>query len=418
MKKLSDRLYDALRSIKLAAVLIALIAILSVAGGVIPQGRQASFYAEHFPRASAAILALGLNKIFTGIPFLAIVAVFTVNLTVCTFHRLSRELGKPRKERRHGPDLLHVGLIVFIFGSLLTARTRTEELFFIGRGHSVRLPDGATLSALELREERYPDGRPKSWETSLAIDTSTAAAKGAARVGSSATTLVQGPEQGYGEDFDTLGEAGYAGDAAATAAQAPMTAPAAPAAAAPGAQAPAAAAPAAASAAGAITVRVNSPLRYKGYTIYQQSWSADTRVKLRDPAGMGLSLSRGERAQTLGGFVLFMAATEAPKAEATPAAAPAASSPPAIPPAAPAAGDACAGHAAIFLVAEGGKQVSMKAVKGDKVGPLTFEGFDEEPLSGLKIVRDPGYPLVAAGLALIVLGVFLTYLRRLKGMFA
>ena len=129
MKKLSDTLYDALRSIKLAAVLIALIAILAAAGGVIPQGRQAAFYAEHFPRASAAILALGLDKVFTGIPFLAIVALFTVNLTVCTFHRLSRELGKPRRDRRHGPDLLHAGLIVFIFGSLLTARTRTEAVF-------------------------------------------------------------------------------------------------------------------------------------------------------------------------------------------------------------------------------------------------------------------------------------------------
>ena len=403
MKKLSDTLYDALRSIKLAAVLIALIAILSVAGGVIPQDRQASFYAEHFPRASAAILALGLNKVFAGIPFLAIVAVFTVNLTVCTFHRLARELGKPRRERRHGPDLLHVGLIVFIFGSLLTARTRTEALFFLGRGDSARLPDGATLTALELREERYPDGRPKFWETSLTIDAATAEAAAAAKgAASGATTLAQGPEQGYGEDFDTLGEAGYAGAGAEGAMPAPMAAPMTTTA----APDPASAAAGAAGAAAAKTVRVNSPLRYKGYTIYQQSWSADTRVRLRDPAGMPVSLARGEKAQTLGGFVLYMASAETPAVAAAPKAA-----------AAPEA-EPCAEHAAIFLVAEGGTQVSIKAIKGAQVGPFTFEGFEEEPLSGLKIVRDPGYPLVAAGLALVVLGVFLTYLRRLKGMFA
>lgn len=398
MKKLSDKIYDALRSIKLAAVLIALIAILSVAGGVIPQDRQASFYAEHFPRASAAILALGLNKVFTGILFLAIVAVFTVNLTVCTFHRLARELGKPRRERRHGPDLLHVGLIVFIFGSLLTARTRTEALFFLGRGESVRLPDGATLTALELREERYPDGRPKFWETGLTIDASAAAVKGAA---SGATTLAQGPEQGYGEDFDTLGEAGYAGAEAKSAMPAPMAAPAA-ATPASSASDPASAAVGTSAAAGAKIVRVNSPLRYKGYTIYQQSWSADTRVRLRDPASMPVSLARGEKAQTLGGFVLYMASAEAPAVAAAPKA----------------EAEPCAEHAAIFLVAEGGKQASIKASKGAQVGPFTFEGFEEEPLSGLKIVRDPGYPLVAAGLALVVLGVFITYLRRLKGMFA
>lgn len=414
MKKLSDTLYDALRSIKLAAVLIALIAILSVAGGVIPQDRQASFYAEHFPRASAAILALGLNKVFTGIPFLAIVAVFTVNLTVCTFHRLARELGKPRRERRHGPDLLHVGLIVFIFGSLLTARTRTEALFFLGRGESARLPDGATLTALELREERYPDGRPKFWETSLTIDASAAeaaaAVKGAAAAGVGASTLAQGPEQGYGEDFDTLGEAGYAGAGAKGAMPAPMTTTAAPASATaapdPASAAVGASAVGAAATTAAKTVRVNSPLRYKGYTIYQQSWSADTRVRLRDPAGMPVSLARGEKAQTLGGFVLYMASAETPAVAAAPKAA-----------AAPEA-EPCAEHAAIFLVAEGGTQVSIKAIKSAQVGPFTFEGFEEEPLSGLKIVRDPGYPLVAAGLALVVLGVFLTYLRRLKGMFA
>lgn len=406
MKKLSDKLYDALRSIKLAAVLIALIAVLAAAGGVIPQGRQASFYAEHFPRASGTILALGLNKVFTGVPFLAIVALFTVNLTVCTFHRLARELGKPKRDRRHGPDLLHAGLIVFIFGSLLTARTRTEQLFFLGKGNSARLPDGATLTALELREERYPDGRPKSWETSLRIDAATAAAKGAATVGASATTLAQGPEEGYGEDFDTLGDSGYVGTGNAAASPATATLPSAaitPApssAAAPGALN--AAAPAAAGA-GAKTVRVNSPLRYKGSTIYQQSWSADTRARLRDAAGMGLSLARGERASIPGGFVLYMASVEAPAAPAAVTGAPAA---------------ACASHAAIFLLSEGEKQTSVKIVKGEGVGPLTFEGFEEEPLSGLKIVRDPGYPLVAAGLALVVLGVFLTYLRRLKGMFA
>ncbi len=408
MKKLSDRLYDALRSIKLAAVLIALIAVLAVAGGVIPQGRQASFYAEHFPRAAAAILALDLDKVFTGIPFLAIVAVFTVNLTVCTFHRLARELGKPRRDRRHGPDLLHAGLIVFIFGSLLTARTRTEQLFFLGRGDSVRLPDGATLTALELREERYSDGRPKSWETSLRIDTPAAAVKGAPAAGAGAAggaaTLVHGPAQGYGEDFDTLGDAGYVGTGNAAALPAAAIAPTASSAAAPGA--PNAAAPAGA---GAKTVRVNSPLRYKGSTIYQQSWSADTRVRLRDAAGMGLSLARGERASIPGGFVLYMASVEAP-------AAPAAASSAQAAPAAPAT--ACSDHAAIFLLSEGGKQTSVKIVKGKGVGPLTFVGFEEEPLSGLKIVRDSGYPLVASGLALVVLGVFLTYLRRLKGMFA
>ncbi|MHB0896696.1 MAG: hypothetical protein ACYC1A_04000, partial [Spirochaetales bacterium] len=78
----------------------------------------------------------------------------------------------------------------------------------------------------------------------------------------------------------------------------------------------------------------------------------------------------------------------------------------------------CSNYKAVFLVSTAAGKEILRAGKGDKVGTFTFSSFEEAPVSGLKIVRDKGYPLVAAGLGLIVLGTFLTYIRKLKGMFA
>ena len=65
---------------------------------------------------------------------------------------------------------------------------------------------------------------------------------------------------------------------------------------------------------------------------------------------------------------------------------------------------------------EGSGRRALQASEGDRVGLFTVAGFEATPLSGLNIVRDRGYPLVAAGLALVVFGTFLTYIRKLKGM--
>ena len=322
MKKISDWMYDTLRSVKLAAALIVLIILLAAAGGIIPQREPDQFYLQKFPGTPATIiLSLGLDKIFTGLPFLILATLFTINLTVCTIHRFYKELRKPRKSRGHGPDILHIGLLIFIFGGILTARTRTEAFLYLGKGQESRLPDGSSITLVDLREERYPDGRPKSWESQIVI-----------------------------------GEAPKA------------------------------------------SVKVNSPLRHKGYTIYQQDWKSEMRALLQDPAGIRLSLEPGSRADMKGGSVLFMDIDTSKPANA--------------------GSEESSNFEAVFLVNAADGKAVLKAKKGDQVGPFTFTGFEEDTISGLKIVRDRGYPFVAAGLALVVLGTFLTYIRKLKGMFA
>ncbi len=321
MKRFSDTVYDALRSVKLATVLIVLIAVFAVAGGIIPQGRDESFYLHKFPGAPARIiLALDLDGIFSGMPFLLLATLFTTNLTVCSFHRFTKELKKPRGNRRHGPDILHIGLLVFIFGGLLTARTRSETLIYLGKGQEARLPEGSSIVLMDLREERYPDGRPKSWESAISIDEKES------------------------------------------------------------------------------TIKVNSPLRYKGYTIYQQDWKSAQRAVFEDAAGMRLSLDQGAKAKMAEGSVFFMTIEKGVPTEI--------------------GTDEYANAEAVFLLENDSGRKILRARKGDAIGLFTFAGFEEEAISGLKIVRDKGFPLVAAGLALVLLGTFLTYIRKLKGMLA
>jgi len=389
MKGLSDKIYDALRSVKLAAALIVLIAILAAAGGIIPQGRTIQFYAQRFPgTAEKLIVGLGLDKVFTGLPFLALAALFTVNLTVCSFHRFANEIRKPRANRRHGPDILHIGLLIFIFGGILSSRTRTEAFMYLGKGQAARLPDGATLTLVDLREERYPDGRPKSWESSVVIDDKAATSFAGAAA----------PAESAG---DTLGESGYMGEdpriaagGAAARGQTSLgsggTATASP--------APTPEARAISSQTAASIVKVNNPLRYKGYTIYQQDWNSELRVVLDDAMGIKVRLDPGALAPMLGGSIRFMTVEKHEPSQAD--------------------AEECSNYKAVFLVTSAAGKEIIRANRGDKVGIFTFTGFEEAPVSGLKIVRDKGYPLVAVGLGLIVLGAFLTYIRKLKGMFA
>jgi len=350
MKSFFDKIYDALRSIKLAVALLVLLALFAIAGGIIPQGKTIDFYQHHFSRTEfGIILTLGLDHVFSSILFLLVSAIFVVNLTVCTFHRLTGELSKPFGKRRHGPDILHFGLIVLMFGGVLTARTRTETFINLRKGESADLPDGSKIVLVDMNYEQYPDGRPKSWESTVAIHKDTAAGTSPA--------VASGDLPQY-------------------------------------------------------HVRVNAPLRLKGYSIYQQSWHTEKQVVLKDTMGMSLSLEPGMRAATRDGFVLFMTLDNPSLSASVPASSTPASSP------APAAPSGGLPQSAIFLLEEHGKRTVLRVAPGQSIGPFMLDGYIDQSVSGLAAVSDRGYPFVAAGFILVILGVFITYIRKLKGMLA
>lgn len=120
-----------------------------------------------------ASLAKGFSG-FYGSPFFLIPAfLFFANLAACSAERFAREL-KKGKARRHGPDILHLGLILLLVGAVLGQVAKQSHPAWqgfarLGRGDAVQLPDGRILSLNLLRSEKYPDGRPKEWTSTVEV---------------------------------------------------------------------------------------------------------------------------------------------------------------------------------------------------------------------------------------------------------
>lgn len=76
-----------LRSMRFGILLLLLIALCSVAGSVIPQGKEVAYYAQNYTRAHPAILFLQLDNIFESWYFIVLLALLCVNLTLCSVVR-------------------------------------------------------------------------------------------------------------------------------------------------------------------------------------------------------------------------------------------------------------------------------------------------------------------------------------------
>lgn len=165
----SARLFKALRSVKLALALLALIAAGSAVASLVPQGLEAEAYRKAYPLFAGGLLALGLDRYFSSLLFLATVALFIVNLGSCTAHRLLGQLRKKGGARRFGPDILHAGLLVLCLGAALSASGRKEFKLSLSRGDEVALPGGQLLRLQDIELRRYPDGSPASYLSTVEI---------------------------------------------------------------------------------------------------------------------------------------------------------------------------------------------------------------------------------------------------------
>lgn len=145
MRPIVDRVWKLLTSVKLALGLI--IAIAGLGAG-----------STFFPG----------TRFFSSPVFLALAAAFCLNLACCAVDRFAGRITR-RAPLRLGPDLVHLGLLVLIAGALVTALSRGEGLAYLGEGDSVRLPDGGSLELVSFSFERWPDGRPKDWVSTVRV---------------------------------------------------------------------------------------------------------------------------------------------------------------------------------------------------------------------------------------------------------
>jgi hypothetical protein len=167
--------FKALRSLKPAIALIAYLAVTGILASLLPQGREAAYYDSILPPfLSRLALRSGFSNFYGSLLFLIPALLFFANLSACAIDRFIRELRKDRAKRRHGPDMLHLGLMLLILSAVFSqaaklSRPDSRGFVRLGEGESVELPDGGLLSILSLRADRYADGRPKDWVSTVEV---------------------------------------------------------------------------------------------------------------------------------------------------------------------------------------------------------------------------------------------------------
>ena len=87
-----------LRSMRFGIILLVLIAACSVAGTLIPQGQEASWYAQNYASLHRVILLLRLDRIFESWYFLALLALLCLNLSLCSLLRIRSVVRAARGE--------------------------------------------------------------------------------------------------------------------------------------------------------------------------------------------------------------------------------------------------------------------------------------------------------------------------------
>ncbi len=157
------KFWKRLKSIKLAIALIVVITIGSLLATFVPQDEARETYFQIYPKLIAELLTqTGLSRYFSSILFLIPILLFFVNLGACTIDRFLREIRRTSR-RRHGPDILHFGLLILMIGSVISFSGRTEGSVSLVEGESVQLPSGELLKLRSFTDERYEGGRPKAW---------------------------------------------------------------------------------------------------------------------------------------------------------------------------------------------------------------------------------------------------------------
>ena len=162
-------IHTTLTSVRLALVLIAIIILLAVVGTLIPQGMSDAWYASRYaPAMAAAVRVLRLGSFYSSALFLVPVCLFTLSLVFCTVTRFTRQ-ARSRGPRRHGPDLIHIGLLVLVAGGLVTALGRQEQTFALVEGDEASIGSGYHLALRSLQFQSYSDGSPRDWISTVGV---------------------------------------------------------------------------------------------------------------------------------------------------------------------------------------------------------------------------------------------------------
>jgi cytochrome c biogenesis protein len=217
-------------SVRLAIVLLIILAAASVLGTLIPQGRSFEEYALRFGRLSGLFIRLQLTQLYHSIWYLALLGLLALNIIVCTLTRLSpkflktfrpqvesdpkgllalkikdrfkqtaplsavkAELEKTLEAAHYrlratihdakiyllarkriwgifGSDVVHVGLLIILAGGIVSGLGSVRRQLAFNEGQTLAVPGaGFELRLDKFATEYYPDGSVRAWKSTLTV---------------------------------------------------------------------------------------------------------------------------------------------------------------------------------------------------------------------------------------------------------
>jgi hypothetical protein len=153
------RFRDRLASMRLAITLLAVVAGLSILGVLIGQGLPADTYTEQYgPGLGAFIARSGLASIFRAWYFLFTVWVLALSIVACAVSRLARLVrSRGRKLSRIGSLVSHLAIVVILAGGVASAITGRREAAprFLGAGETIEVPGGGYSLRVDRAETEF-----------------------------------------------------------------------------------------------------------------------------------------------------------------------------------------------------------------------------------------------------------------------
>ena len=215
MKRTSMKVLHAIASLKVAIVLLSLIAIYIVIGTLLPQHSAPEWYLERYPALGSLIISLSLDSAYGSPIFIVLIALFAINLTTCTVLSLKGQwrqmdsnyypsfkedeftidiedqdtvhtfLKRKRFRVERGGDALragkfrwgvlgatitHIGLLVLFVGGTIGNMTASEDVVNLLPGNEKRFEEEGFLIRLEDFDMTFDDkGAVKQYISTVTV---------------------------------------------------------------------------------------------------------------------------------------------------------------------------------------------------------------------------------------------------------
>lgn len=160
----NNKIYRFLTSIRLAIVLLIILALLCAVYTIVPQNQSEQIYIEQYGAGGAKIIQLfGFHRVMNSFWMYLTSILFTINLVLCTHRRFRWAIVLSKQKIRWyawGSPILHVGLCITLLGSIMSVSMGHQIYYEIPVGKTAKVSGKSGTFQLQVKDfaiEYYED---------------------------------------------------------------------------------------------------------------------------------------------------------------------------------------------------------------------------------------------------------------------